>query len=369
MPDESPILAMKANKGEWSEFYVFLTLLAEGKLYAADENLNRIPDIFYPILEIIRKETETEEYKYKTADGHKHTVCILLNGKCIADLPVAVFKNQANVLLKELQKAHKSAFSISQTEKFSSSIFVSKIKAGSTEKADIQLKLHDIYTGYKPEVGFSIKSDLGSAPTLLNASGATNFIYRIHSLAANEISGINAINTKSKVRDRLEAIFVRGGNLEFSKLENNIFADNLVMIDSNMHKIIAGLLLDYYSSDNRSCSDLTEDITTQNPLKLSSSLAENFYPHKIKDFLCAVALGMKPATAWAGQDEANGGYIIVKKDGDIVAYHIYNRDKFKTYLLDNTKFDTGGTDKHRFGILYEENNKIFIKLNLQIRFI
>jgi len=35
---------MKLNKGEWSEVYVFLKLLAEGKLYAADKDLNRMAD-------------------------------------------------------------------------------------------------------------------------------------------------------------------------------------------------------------------------------------------------------------------------------------------------------------------------------------
>ena len=33
---------MKLNKGEWSEVYVFLKLLAEGKLYAADKDLKKI---------------------------------------------------------------------------------------------------------------------------------------------------------------------------------------------------------------------------------------------------------------------------------------------------------------------------------------
>lgn len=32
---------MKGNKGEWSELYVFFQLLADGKLYAADENMNK----------------------------------------------------------------------------------------------------------------------------------------------------------------------------------------------------------------------------------------------------------------------------------------------------------------------------------------
>jgi type II restriction enzyme len=37
---------MKLNKGEWSEVYVFLKLLAEGKLYAADKDLKKIEDLF-----------------------------------------------------------------------------------------------------------------------------------------------------------------------------------------------------------------------------------------------------------------------------------------------------------------------------------
>jgi type II restriction enzyme len=41
---------MKLNKGEWSEVYVFLKLLAEGKLYAADKDLKKIEDIYYVIV-------------------------------------------------------------------------------------------------------------------------------------------------------------------------------------------------------------------------------------------------------------------------------------------------------------------------------
>lgn len=52
-------MALTGNKGEWSEIYVFLRLLDTGRLDVADENLNAIPNEFYRILEIIRKETET----------------------------------------------------------------------------------------------------------------------------------------------------------------------------------------------------------------------------------------------------------------------------------------------------------------------
>ncbi len=34
-------------------------------------------------------------------------------------------------------------------------------------------------------------------------------------------------------------------------------------------------------------------------------------------------------TKWTGDFEAKGGYIIVKDDGDVVCYHIYNRNAFR----------------------------------------
>ena len=41
-------MAITLNRGEWSEAYAFLRLLTEGKLFAADENLNRIENMFFP---------------------------------------------------------------------------------------------------------------------------------------------------------------------------------------------------------------------------------------------------------------------------------------------------------------------------------
>ena len=47
---------LKGNKGEWSEVYVLLRLLADGKIYAADSELNKIEDVYFPIIKIIREE-------------------------------------------------------------------------------------------------------------------------------------------------------------------------------------------------------------------------------------------------------------------------------------------------------------------------
>lgn len=62
------------------------------------------------------------------------------------------------------------------------------------------------------------------------------------------------------------------------------------------------------------------------------------------------------------------GYVIVKEDGDVLAYHIYNRGAFETYLLNNTKLERGSTSRHGFASIYKDNGKYYINLNLQIRF-
>ena len=44
------------NKGDWSEFYVLLYLIATRRLYAADINLNKAATFYFPIIKILRDE-------------------------------------------------------------------------------------------------------------------------------------------------------------------------------------------------------------------------------------------------------------------------------------------------------------------------
>ena len=38
-------LKMSGNKGEWSELYVFMKLLSQGRVYAANEKVEKIEDV------------------------------------------------------------------------------------------------------------------------------------------------------------------------------------------------------------------------------------------------------------------------------------------------------------------------------------
>ena len=84
--------------------------------------------------------------------------------------------------------------------------------------------------------------------------------------------------------------------------------------------------------------------------------------------LVDTALGMTPASLWNGQYEANGGYLVVKDNGDIVCYHIYNKNEFEEYLFHNTKMESASRSRHDYGYIYSQDGRQLIKLNLQIRF-
>lgn len=354
---------LTGNKGEWSEIYAFLRLFAAGKVYAADEQLNRIESMFFPIIKIIREEICGTRYEYHTGEMIK----ISLDGTVVLELPADVVAGEADCIYREIvtQCSKNGSFIVEDTETFMRRIYINKLKAPSTDKSDISMQTHDVNTGYEQVVGFSIKSELGSSPTLLNAGKTTNFIYRVDGLSEEMITLINAVDTSTKILDRVSAIIKNGGTFAFVKPENNTFADNLMMIDSLMAVIIAEMLVVYYTGKAKTCTELLDHIVAINPL----SRPAKFYEHNLKELLCAVALGLKPATPWDGSDEATGGYIVVKADGEVLAYNLYNRDSFKGYLLTGTRFESSGTTRHKYAKLYKEDGNMYIKLNLQIRFI
>ena len=355
------------NKGEWSEIYTFLKLLADGRLYAADAELNKIQDIYYPIIKILRNEIDGNwEYlrngDIKVVDGS--------NGQILHRIPIADFAQHADILLNKIRNST-GAFPVPETEPFLQSINCTSIKASSRDKSDITLVVHDLQTGFNPTLSFSIKSKLGGASTLLNASGATNFVYKITGLSLNDedIERINSINSKAKIRDRINEIEARGGIFRLLDVQSPIFFLNMQVIDSNLPLIVSRILLNYYKGNASDLLSLLRIVEQENPCNFYLHYNHSFYEYKLKNFLTDIALGMTPAAVWNGFYDANGGYIVVRADGEIVCYHIYNKNEFQDYLLNNTRCETPSSSRHGFGSLYRDTaGNLCMKLNLQIRF-
>ena len=356
-------MRVTGNKGEWSELYALVELMHSGKLYAADENVERINDIYFPILRILRKHNTPDQVDFIITDDG---VDIVLAGETTATLSKDYLEKTSKRLYEGILSGSNRAFEISGAPEAMEEMHIDKISAPSSDKTDITMQIHDIHTGYNPICGFSIKSELGNPPTLLNASGATNFVYELKGISDADMERINAIDTDTKILDRIAEIS-RIGSIKFVHAKNENFSSNLMLIDSYMEDILASILLDYYQNKATDCKTLVSLTEDKNPLGYPR---RGYYEYKFKKFLCSVALGMMPSKEWNGHDEANGGYVIVKEDGDVLAYHLYNRGAFETYLLNNTKLERGSTSRHGFATVYkDEKDKYYINLNLQIRFI
>jgi type II restriction enzyme len=263
-----------------------------------------------------------------------------------------------------------SSFSFPIIENFLNSIDVHSLSAISSDKSDIKVVVHDLNTGMTPTLGFSIKSMLGKDSTLFNAGNTTNFIYELSNIAVSPdfIDSINSIYTEPKISSRINEIHSKGGVLNYKDISSQNLKLNLQLIDSDLPKILAYLLIYRYTKNKTSLVDLLNELNSSNPLNFDFSLGHPFYEYKIKNFLTDSALGMTPAALWTGKYDATGGIIIVKEDGDLVCYHIYNRNEFQDYLLNNTRLEQASTSRYGFGDIYIENGKVLLKLNLQIRF-
>ena len=371
---------LAGNKGEWSEVYAFFKLLADGKLYGADGDLNKKNDIFYDILQIIRN--EQGGILHFVFDGATQTVNVQ-NDDGVIKISVGcdTFRTHAqNLYGKIVNTRGTAAFSVLETSEFMEEIGCSKLKAPSADKSDITINVHDFNTGLNPTLGFSIKSRLGKPSTLLNAGTNTNFIFEIQGGMTD--ADMNAINnlfvstvkagvTKQdiSVEQRMTYIKEHGFSLVYSDMAGSTFLNNLILIDSDLPTITGYMMLEYYLHSTNNILEAINAVSEDNPLRYDLSQGHKFYHYKFKKLLTESALGMLPGKVWSGKADANGGYIIVREDGEVLCYHLYNRNDFEDYLLKNTRFDRGGAGRHSYAVVEKIDGKYYIKLNLQIRFI
>lgn len=358
---------LTGNKGEWSEPYALLKLIADKKIFMGGKNFTKLPNVFYPILKVIRNEKKRDlEFSYDS------NIVIISNENPPLKIPISEFIDMAKLCFQKIKKAPKGkgVFNIPEIEEFLNTFSINTLKAKSKKKNDITIQIEDNKSLFAPTLGFSLKSQLGKPSTLVNASRVTNFTYAIQEkvLTLDEISNFNNIE---KFSDKISYLKTLGASIKFLEVENETFNINLQTIDYNFPKILADVV--YYFYENNISSENTvrkfiQKIAQQNPFQYNLKLNPDIYQMIMKRFLSDYALGMRAGEVWKRDIQANGGYLIVREDGEIICYHFYFVKNFEEFLFDNTKLETPDK-RNEFGSIYEENGFQKLKLNLQIRFI
>lgn len=359
---------IKGNIGEWSEPYALFKLIADGKLYLGRDNFQKIDDIFYPILKVIRNEKDRDISFIKNGN-----TVFISDGTLEFNIPLTTFEENAIICLEKIKASKKNltkgSFEIPEIENFINSFSLSSLKAKSKLKNDITVQIEDPKSYLSPTLGFSVKSQLGSPSTLVNASDPTNFTYIISGNQPNS-SQISLINDERNFSKKIKLLNQFGAHLKFERVEHPIFASNLQTIDYNFDKILAEVILLFYENETRGANTVAnfiEKVTERNSIGYDLNVNGSIYQMIMRKFLTDYALGMRAAEVWKRDYQATGGYLIVRNDGELLCYHFYFTKNFEDYLYNNTKLDTPD-DRLGYGQIYFENDIPKIKLNLQIRF-
>lgn len=358
----APNEALRANIGEWSELYTLGYLLVHGGAFAADERQNAIPEMFHRVLQVyLTERSGIPETNYVIGPSD---VAILVSGNEVGRIDRSLIESSIQLMLAELTDGtHKKTFTLGTGNDLLTLIRRTRISASSSNhENDLDLVLEDQATSVPtPRIGFNIKSQIGARATLLNASGATNFIYKVLPNDAASILPYPKFDHGKHVAN-LTALYSAGFHLEFLETANSNFYQNLTLLDMQFPSYLAKVLLQYYLTGEKTFTGAVQKVFPEEDLSSRQPI------FKLKEFLGAVAMGLRPSSSWDGDTTKFSGILVVKKTGQIVFYYLYNRKKFEEYLFNNVAFERGDTKKHKYGVIYSENGIDKVKLNLQIRF-
>lgn len=355
------------NVGEFSELYAFAKVLADGELPVVDGS-GSLTGARVGVRGGVRKDSQGYVYIQR---GDKD-LDVTVNEDAPRKVPLESLSVLAKKLVGEIKqrkdrKVTPQTFWCPSAAPLMSMLGLRVLKAASDAKSDLSLEIVDPLSSKGVRVaGYTVKSILGSPPTLLNA-GATVFEYEVEGLAPAEVDSIKAQNLSNTA---LVQRLAETKGIVFTYLHTDKdFAENLAMIDSSFEKIFAeSLLVSYHANSRRSCHVFEHpDVLRAAVRSVRMKSPKRFVVHKAKDFLKQVALGLQPKTPWDGTNEVNGGAIVINKEGDVVCLCLDRDQDFRDYLYAATKFDTPSSGRHEVGRIVREGTRIILRLSAQIR--
>lgn len=367
------------NRGEWSEPYVALKLLGEQKIYMADENGNINLSEWMTVLKLVRRENKDRLVSY-TCRTDMGDVLIEVNRILVTQINAIEFLDKAEILKQDILSGRGASFNVSEdVMDFLPEIEMTSLKAKSIDKSDVFLDTHDPRSGIDREnIGFSIKSEMGKDPTLFNTSKASGIVYKVVGMSKELMDQVNSLLDEKgnvAVSDRCKLMIQKGCTLKYqgyefaARAKCQAFAENLDLINPRLPEVIEWILWNHFIEKNndKNITDIINLLISKNPCDLTNPQIK--YPFMIKQFLYATYCGMTASTLWNGTSKVKGGYITVKKNGDVIANYAMESDAFKNYLFQHCYMDYPSTDAGHgdYGKVYMKGEQYFFNLNFQVR--
>lgn len=369
-------MAFSATKRELGELYTFFRLLADGAVSLGMPQAVKNDTKRWPVAMIQRKEHDgTRRYYIKqdevrivtgTLDKNKTFIANAEGGR---NFPREDFGDAAALILHTLKTVSGEEIEISEgLEAFLDAVNIYDLEANTDDRTDLSVAF---WHPEAPLTGFSVRCRLAPMNPLLDGGRTANLKLEQSGIkfAVPTVNKVNALpESPTEVAERMLMIERLGGVLKYSDVADRVFRCNLLMIDLHFPRMLAEMVRIMHLDGITRVSELTERIKEMNVLKIKDELINKhgFYEFKMKQFLLALALGMRPAKIYNGTDSAVGGMFLTDGNGEVLCYHKSERQTFADFLYQNSRFEKSSVDKDKYGFLERENGVYYFKLNVKI---
>ncbi len=357
-------MSFQATKREWSELYTFLRLLADGKVCMGTPKGTPDEENIRPIA-IIQREEHNGTRRY-----YIEPETIRMEGEEFSkSLPREDFGIVADLILEAIKTSPTDEVtSPDGVEEFLDEASIFDLEAKTEDRTDFSVAF---WNAGVPVTGFNVRSRIGTMNPLLDGGRTANLKLEQTGVkfATPTVNKINALEeSPTEVAERMMMIERLGGVLKYSDVADRVFRCNLLMIDLHFPRLLVEMLRTMHLDGIARISELTELMKTVNPLKIKDELINKhgYYEFKMKQFLLALALGMRPAKIYNGTDSAVEGIFLVDAGGRVMCYHKSEKKTFEDFLFQNTRFEKGPVEKDKYGFLEKENGAYYFKLNAKI---
>ncbi len=370
-------MAFSATKRELGELYTFFRLLADGQVTPGTAGIEADEQV-WPIALIQRIEhdgprryyIEQHEVRIVTGELEKHTNRFLPKADAEAVcFPREDFDAAAALVLTTIKSRSGEEVEVpDELEAFLDEVCIYDLEAKTEDRTDFSVAF---WSADAPLTGFNVRCRLAPMNPLLDGGRTANLKFEQTGVkfAVPTVNKVNALpESPTEVTERMLMIERLGGVLKYSDVADKVFRSNLLMIDLHFPRMLAEMVRAMHIEGISRVSELTEYIKQLNPLKIKDELIQkhHYYEHKMKQFLVALALGMRPAKIYNGTDSAVEGILLTDAQGRVLCYHQSRRQVLADFLYQNTRFEKGPVEKDKYGFLERENGVWYFKLNVKI---
>lgn len=356
---------------EAAHLHVFFQLLAQGYLNQGDSQGMPLGQRM-PVAAIHRREHDgMRVYEIQSTEIIEHHTT-----KGDPNFPREDMAEAAKFVLQQIRAAQDGEVDLSGIEGLLDAMDIYDLQPRTDDLTSLHLQLWTPDGG--PLLGVRLQSLVAGTWQLLDGGRTANLKFeqqgvRFHQPAVQKINAMgetddDSVEDLAAVARRILYIESHGGIFRYADVADRVFRSNLLMLDTNLPRILAAMAYTLHIDGTNRISELTQLASDRNTLKMKDELVRKhgFYEHKIRQFLLALAWGMRPARQWTGRRNAIDALLVVDKQGQPMIYTRQEEHLLADYLFTHTRMEKASPREAHYGLLERENGVYYLKLNLKI---